>query len=181
MINFENRQVQFKNRKLLTIVDKSYNENGDLATLKVDVARCEGEVINEGTELKAEVLNSILNEISLIKRVLFNINYTIDTTEGTLCQGDKGAGLTYVLTLDEDFVFGLNASSISEYFTVTYSKTGNEYRINVEEKDAVKELNRTGLEQFTFDINIYLEDEVTLVDTITCIINYQYLSTNTGE
>ena len=25
------------------------------------------------------------------------------------------------------------------------------------------------------------KDEVTLIDTITCIINYQYLSTNTGE
>ena len=137
MINFENRQVEHSNRKLLTVVDKSYDENGDLATLTVDVARCEGGVVKEGTELKAEVFNELVSKITLLKNMICKMlrNYfSINTTSGTLYQGDKGDALTYVLTLEQDLIVRLDADAISNYFTVTFNRTENVCRFIVEEK-----------------------------------------------
>lgn len=55
---FQNRQAEFLNRKKLNVLSIEKNSSGEITSLTVDIFRDEGKVINEGTALTAENLNS---------------------------------------------------------------------------------------------------------------------------
>ena len=63
MNRFTDRNVQYPNRKKLTVVETIKNYNDEIEELIVDVERNEGNVTTEGTPLKADALNQIIQNM----------------------------------------------------------------------------------------------------------------------
>ncbi len=63
MNKFTDRDVQYPNRKKLTVVETIKNYNDEIEELIVDEERCEGNVVTEGTQLKADALNQIIQNM----------------------------------------------------------------------------------------------------------------------
>ena len=74
MNEFKDRDVQYPNRKKLTIKDITYDENGEIYELIVDEVRNEGTIYETGTPLKAANLNATIKEMidSIVKLALEN-------------------------------------------------------------------------------------------------------------
>ena len=60
---FQNRQVQYPNRKRLIVKQINKDTSGNITSLIVDVERNEGTVSVEGTTLSAETLTAEINRL----------------------------------------------------------------------------------------------------------------------
>lgn len=63
MSNFKNRNVEYPNRKRVTIQKIEYDNNGEIIELIADLEREEGKVNEEGTALNAESLNEVIQNM----------------------------------------------------------------------------------------------------------------------
>lgn len=62
-MEFINREVEFPNRKKLIVVSVNRGYDGEIESMEVEVERNEGDVTHAGTELKAEVLKAIIENM----------------------------------------------------------------------------------------------------------------------
>lgn len=64
MNKFVNRSVEHPNRRKLKVNEIVYDDNGEISEIYVDCERSEGSVYVQGTELNAESMNKIVENIA---------------------------------------------------------------------------------------------------------------------
>ena len=173
MNEFKDRDVQYPNRKKLTIKDITYDENGEIYELIVDEVRNEGTIYETGTPLK-EMIDSI------VKLALENYHENglaeLENAEATVLF-DGSCAMYDSINIDvSEAVRIVLQNNYQEYFSVSAPDTSSAGTITVE-ITALQEPESSGATEFDFIVKLYSLETEEMIKKVTCIVTFQVPST----
>lgn len=182
MNEFKDRDVQYPNRKKLTIKDITYDENGEIYELIVDEVRNEGTVYNSGTPLNASNLNATIKEMIDLKVKTALENYhenglaELENAEATVLF-DGSCAMYDSINIDvSEAVRIVVQNNYQEYFNVSTPDTSSAGTITVE-ITALQEPESSGATEFDFIVKLYSLETDEMVKKVTCTVTFQVPST----
>ena len=182
MNEFKDRDVQYPNRKKLTIKDITYDENGEIYELIVDEVRNEGTIYETGTPLKAANLNATIKEMidSIVKLALENYHENglaeWENAEATVLF-DGSCAMYDSINIDvSEAVRIVLQNNYQEYFSVSAPDTSSAGTITVE-ITALQEPESSGATEFDFIVKLYSLETEEMIKKVTCIVTFQVPST----
>ncbi|MBP3503512.1 MAG: hypothetical protein J6K18_00085 [Bacilli bacterium] len=182
MSKFVDREVQYPNRKKLTIKDITYDENGEIYELIVDEARNEGTIYENGTPLKASNLNATVKEMieSAVKIALENYHENgmavLENAEATVLFDGSCAMYDSIYIDVSEAVRIVIENDYQEYFTVSAPNSVSAGTITID-ITACQDPESSGATEFDFVVKLYSQETDELIKKVTCTVTFQVPST----
>lgn len=182
MSKFVDRDVQYPNRKKLTIKDITYDENGEIYELIVDEARNEGTIYETGTPLKAAILNSTIKEMidANVKLALENYHENglaeLENAEATVLFDGSCAMYDSIYIDVSEAVRIVIKNDYQEYFTVSAPNSALAGTITID-ITACQDPESSGATEFDFVVKLYSQETDEMVKKVTCTVTFQVPST----